>query len=320
VVHLACVYLFKLPSWSRRIQVGFDWAWLLVFPRDLSCIKTDVTDRVTHAHYEAGDYVIKQGEPPTSFYVIEQGEVEIVRASPERPDGEVLAVLGAGNFFGEAALLSNQPRTASVRARSTAEIVVMGRHVFTSISQSLAPLKQALMAAITRRSPNSMMERPRVRAALREFQLADFVEPAPQPILPPTATLLEVTRLFGENEAPFFLVATDGETLVGLVTLTDLLHAQAANLPPETPLSDFMVKNPAVIAQGDSCLVAASAFREHGHKWLPVVRDQESRRIVGFMRARKLIARIMQVVGPPNTLTQPPMAEPPAGGQTQTPS
>jgi hypothetical protein len=30
------VYLFKLPTWSRRIKVGLDWFWDLLFPRDLS--------------------------------------------------------------------------------------------------------------------------------------------------------------------------------------------------------------------------------------------------------------------------------------------
>ena len=302
------VYLFKLPSWSRRMQVGFDWAWLLVFPRDLSCIKTDVTDRVTHAHYEPGDFIIKQGDPPASFYVIEKGEVEIVRTSLEKPEGEVLAVLGTGNFFGETALLNNQPRSASVRARTTAEIVIMGRHVFSNIAESLAPLKQALMSAITRRSSDSWQERPRVRAALREFRLADFIEPAPQPLLRPTATLLEVTRLFGENDAPFFFVSSDGERIEGLVTLTDLLRAQSTSLAPETSLAQFMIRNPTVISTTDSCLVAASAFREHGYKYLPVVHDTESRRIAGYVRARKLIARIMQVVGPPNTLTAPPLS------------
>ena len=303
------VYLFKLPSWDRRIQVGFDWAWLLFFPRDLSCIKTDVTDRVTHAHYEPGDFIVRQGDPPASFYMIEKGEVEIVRTSLENPEGEIVAVLRDGNFFGESALLSNQPRSASVRARTPAEIVIMGRHVFTHMAQSLSPLKSALTAAFTRRNPSNWQDRPRVRAALREFHLADFIEPAPQPVLRPTATLLEVTRLFGENEAPFFMVAGDDGRLEGLVTLTDLLRAQGANLAPETPLADFMVKNPAVITSADSCLLAAGAFREHGHKYLPVIDDETSRRIAGYVPARKLIARIMQVVGPPNTLTVPPMKE-----------
>jgi NADH dehydrogenase len=64
------IYLFKLPTFARKFQVGFDWAWLLFFPRDLAHIRTSTTDRVTHAHYETGDVIINPGDPPTKFYVI----------------------------------------------------------------------------------------------------------------------------------------------------------------------------------------------------------------------------------------------------------
>ncbi len=293
------VYLFKLPAWSRRIQVGFDWAWLVLFPRDLSYIKTEVTDRVTHAHYETGDYIFRQGDIAANFFVIEQGEVEICRTSPDHPGGEIIATLGAGSFFGEQALIDNRPRSASIRARSAVEVIVMGREVFTSISKTLAPLRNALMSTIARRSTNVWQERPRVRLALQEFKLADFIEPAPKPLLRPTETLLEVTRRFGESEEDFFFVSKDGDQLDGLVTLTDLLRAQATGLSQATPLADFMIRHPAVIRADDSCLVAAAAFREHGHKLLPVVSDKQNQSIVGVIRARKLIARIMQVVGPP---------------------
>jgi len=33
------VYLLKLPSWSRRIKVGLDWGWDLIFPRDLGTLQ-----------------------------------------------------------------------------------------------------------------------------------------------------------------------------------------------------------------------------------------------------------------------------------------
>jgi NADH dehydrogenase len=304
------VYLFKLPSWSRRVQVGFDWAWLLIFPRDLSCIKTDVTERVTHAHYEPGDYIIKQGEPPSGFFVIEQGEVEIVRATPEKPEGEVIAVLGMGNFFGEQALITNRPRGASVRARTPVEVVVMGRNVFTTISKSLAPLRNALTAAITRRSAAAWQERPAVLAALRDFKLAEFIEPAPAPLLKPTDTLYEVTHQFARHPSDFFFVSPDGARLDGMITLTDLLRAQSNGVTPATPLADFMKKDPTVLAATDSALVAASAFQEHGFKTLPVVADKTSRRIVGVVRVRKLIAKVLEVVPPPTGLSAPPM--PPA--------
>lgn len=301
------VYLFKLPSLSRKIQVGFDWAWLLIFPRDLSFIKTDVTDRVTHAHYEPGDYIIKQGEPPSGFYVIEQGEVEIVRTTPEKPDGEVIAALGTGNFFGEQALINNRPRAASVRARTPVEVVVMGRNVFSTISKSLAPLKQALTAAITRRSSAAWQERPAVLEALRSFQLAEFIEPAPAPLLKPTESLYEVSHQFARHPHDFFYVSPDGARLDGLITLTDLLRAQASGVKPETPLAEFMKKDPASLAATDSALIAASAFREHGYKTLPVVTDKTTRRIVGVIRVRKLIARILQVVPPPTGVSAPPV-------------
>ncbi|MBI2814996.1 MAG: FAD-dependent oxidoreductase [Opitutae bacterium] len=301
------VYLFKLPSWSRRVQVGFDWAWLLIFPRDLSCIKTDVTERVSHAHYEPGDYIIKQGEPPSGFYVIESGEVEIVRASPEKPEGEVIATLGVGNFFGEQALLSNQPRAASVRARTPVGVVVMGRNVFTTISKSLAPLRAALTAAITRRSSAAWQERPAVLAALRQFQLAEFIDPAPTPLLKPTDSLFEVTHQFARHPSDFFFVSPDGARLDGMITLTDLLRAQNSGVKPETPLADFMKKDPVALAATDSALVAASAFREHGFKTIPVVADKTGRRIVGVVRVRRLIARVLEVVPPPTGLTAPPL-------------
>lgn len=304
------VYLFKLPSWSRRVQVGFDWAWLLIFPRDLSCIKTDVTERISHAHFEPGDYIIKQGEPPSGFYVIEQGEVEIVRATPEKPEGEVIATLGLGNFFGEQALITNQPRAASVRARTPVEVVVMGRNVFTTISKSLAPLRNALTAAITRRSAASWQERPAVLAALRDFKLAEFIEPAPTPLLKPTDSLYEVTHQFARHPSDFFFVSPDGTRLDGMITLTDLLRAQSNGIKPATPLADFMKKDPAVLAVTDSALVAASAFQEHGFKTLPVVADKISRRIVGVVRVRKLIAKVLEVVPPPTGLSAPPI--PPA--------
>lgn len=294
------VYLFKLPAWSRRIQVGFDWAWLLLFPRDLSHIKTEVTDRVGHAHYEPGDYIIRQGEPPASFYVIEQGEVEVVRTTDDIPGGEVIAVIGAGSFFGEQALLSQQPRTASVRARTPVEVVVMGRNVFTTISASLAPLRQALTQALTRRSTKFWTQRPDALRVLRELRLEDFIEPAPTPLLTPKVTLIEVMRVFSRHNPDFFYVSTDGVSLDGVITLTDLLKAQGQGLSAEEPASAFMSKTPVAIAQTDTAVVAAAAFRENGLKYLPVIADQQSRRIIGFIRARKLMASVMQQIGAPS--------------------
>src|SRR5260221_2571423 len=43
------VYLFKLPTWSRRIKVALDWSCDLLFPCDLSFLHTDSTQQITYA-------------------------------------------------------------------------------------------------------------------------------------------------------------------------------------------------------------------------------------------------------------------------------
>ncbi len=145
------VYLFKLPSWSRRVKVGFDWGWELVFSRDLVYPKTNQTERVSRAYYRPGDYIFHQGEPGINFYIIKSGEVEVLRSSNEEKPDEVVAVLGPGDFFGEMALIDNKPRNASIRARSPVEVVVMGRSVFMQISSSLVSFYNLLAEVVKRR-------------------------------------------------------------------------------------------------------------------------------------------------------------------------
>ena len=74
--------------------------------------------------FEQGDVIMKQGAEGNLFYVIETGEVEImVKTAYEDPLttpsgylGSVINVLGPHNYFGERALLTNEPRAASIRA------------------------------------------------------------------------------------------------------------------------------------------------------------------------------------------------------------
>jgi len=144
------IYLMKLPSFSRKIKVGFDWAWELVFSRDLSHLKTDTTSRVSKAYFRAGDWIFRQGDPAAEFYVIETGTVEIVKEDSGSA-GEVIAELGPGEFFGEMALLSDRPRNAGVRAATDVEVTTMGRQVFEQVSSALTPLADLLKDTMAKR-------------------------------------------------------------------------------------------------------------------------------------------------------------------------
>jgi NADH dehydrogenase len=285
------VYLFKLPSFGRQLQVGFEWLMLLLFPRDLAAVRVEQTDRVSHAHYDPGDFIFRRGDAPTYFYVLEQGEVEVLRQS-NGSDGDVVAVLGPGSFFGERALIGNRPRVLSVRARTPVEVTVMGRNVFTQISGTLAPLRDALMQTLNRRTADPWKDRPQVYELLRATPVKALMEPVPEPWLKPDATLRQVGHAFVEHGNEFFYVSGDSQAIEGVVTITDLVR----NQNPAARAADFMTRHPVTVSADDNCAVAANALREYRLKTLPVVEQKGSRKVVGCLRVRKMLAFVMKAL------------------------
>jgi putative ABC transport system ATP-binding protein len=96
-------------------------------PRQL----TDVAERMTKRHFSAGEIIIREGEPGEEFMLISEGEVEVIRAEHE------VARLGPGDFFGEVALISGEPRNATVVAVTEVDTYVLGKTDFqTAIATS----------------------------------------------------------------------------------------------------------------------------------------------------------------------------------------
>ncbi len=62
------------------------------------------------------DWVFREGDPGDSWYVVFEGEVEVIKDVGDQP--QVIAVLAERGCFGEMAILDGSPRSASVRARS----------------------------------------------------------------------------------------------------------------------------------------------------------------------------------------------------------
>jgi putative ABC transport system ATP-binding protein len=85
---------------------------------------TDVAEHVKKRHFAAGETVIREGEAGEEFFVISDGEVEVIRADHE------VARLGPGDFFGEVALISGEPRNATVVAESEVDTYVLGKTDF----------------------------------------------------------------------------------------------------------------------------------------------------------------------------------------------
>jgi len=84
----------------------------------------------------AGDVIVRQGAPADKFFIIVDGEVEVVRDD----DGTTrkLATLTGGQFFGEMAILRDLPRMATVRAVTPTTLFAMERDAFRGlVAQSM---------------------------------------------------------------------------------------------------------------------------------------------------------------------------------------
>jgi CRP-like cAMP-binding protein len=93
--------------------------------------KASASGMLEKVGYEAGETIIRQGDRADRFYVVGEGEVEVVREG----DGgeERLAVLTEGHFFGEIGLLTGMPRTATVRAHTDVDVFVLEADEFLNL-------------------------------------------------------------------------------------------------------------------------------------------------------------------------------------------
>ena len=78
---------------------------------------------------EAGGTVVREGEPGERLYAILEGHMLVSRA------GKPVCTLGPGAHFGEMALFNNRPRSATVRAKESARLIVMERTRFNELLQ-----------------------------------------------------------------------------------------------------------------------------------------------------------------------------------------
>ncbi len=91
-----------------------------------------IAETAPRVSFKANTVVFRQGDHSTTMYLILNGNVRIER---EDPDGESISVgqLGAHQIFGELAMLSEEPRQATVTAISDAEFLVIDRDMMINI-------------------------------------------------------------------------------------------------------------------------------------------------------------------------------------------
>jgi CRP-like cAMP-binding protein len=105
--------------------------------RLLQCVRT--------RHLHAGEILFRAGDPGDALYVVETGKVEVLAPSHEVcSTGGSIARLGEGYAFGEMALLTGYPRTATIRATEETDLLEIGKTDFERLIVSDHKLAEAV--------------------------------------------------------------------------------------------------------------------------------------------------------------------------------
>jgi NADH dehydrogenase len=297
------VYLFKLPTWSRRIKVALDWAWDVLFPRDLSFLNTDAAQQLTHGYYRPGDFIHRQGEPARVFSIIEEGQVEVLQSTEQNSEAKVITVLSKGDFFGEGALLGNRPHETSIRARTVVRLGQIGSTLFSQLAGSFAPLRDLLASAVTHRSGDFWRRLPEAKSLLEGESIAPLLDPLPAEFLNKETTFADAITALNASPGGELLVLDEKQRLWATLDRNDVYHivARVAVVPTETradvtqlKLRDLLFGDPVYITLEDSPLVASATMLDHAISWLPVVQGKNDLRPVGSLRGIKISNRIIQ--------------------------
>lgn len=96
-----------------------------------------------------GKALAREGERGREFFILLEGEVDV------RRKGRKLATRGAGEFFGEIALVSDVPRTATVTAATPVRALVISDREFRRLIEQTPEIALKVLSAIAERLPTS---------------------------------------------------------------------------------------------------------------------------------------------------------------------
>jgi CRP-like cAMP-binding protein len=109
--------------------------------RQVSSIAATAAERT----YKPGETIVKQGDKGIGFYLLLEGTADVLKS------GKKVGTLSKSQFFGEMALLEEQPRTAEVRAATAVRCLVLSRWEFWGAVGNDAAVLRALLTETVHR-------------------------------------------------------------------------------------------------------------------------------------------------------------------------
>jgi CRP-like cAMP-binding protein len=121
------------------------------FPSEPRDVVAQTASKAELLVFAPGDTVLKEGDTADRFYMVVKGEAE---ASHREPDGSEVVIdrFGPGDYFGEMGLLNDAPRRATIRAKTSLELMALDRDTFATLMKSSQATEDAVRRVAAERT------------------------------------------------------------------------------------------------------------------------------------------------------------------------
>lgn len=134
-----------------------------------------VYDSMTIENYQKGEVIIEEGKFGEDFYILYKGKVHISRKTPA---GDEIALADLNSemniFFGETALISDDPRTATVKALTDCKCIALSSTKFLAVCDKEPLLGYRVLLKLAQRMANTIRDTNSDKATLYEALFSEI--------------------------------------------------------------------------------------------------------------------------------------------------
>lgn len=297
------VYLGKLPSLVLKLEVVVDWTWKALFAPNIVQLQMSRTGGVGLAHYAPGEFIFHKGDPVGNVFAIQSGTAGVYLDESSRP----ATILKPGEHFGER-LPSDSGQgnyRVSVKAETPLDLISIRRNDFEQVLHTVTSLRAEIQrSAAALRGYEALMTMAREHPHLASLSVADNMS-SPAETLSPDTSLRQAVKRFNGGSAAYPIV-DEGGRLAGYCGRAELFSALRGALAFETPIRDFMRKDPPVVLEDQNLIDATVVLLREEVELLPVVSMDGSRRLVGVISPLDVILKALEPLSKDSSRSEPP--------------